>query len=205
MPAGRQGFIKIIIIGAVVVIIAAAGYFVLTQESEIPSLSQDSEMTSETDNWKIYRNEEYGFEVKYPEDWFIKANDDIYIVPLNLQIAKENGEPIFENVVNLIENHALISISSIEFYEDKTVEEIAIIFRGEKSLKESIFIGGKETYKVTLEKKGDNGQISKDTTIISVFLENLKNKRLLFQIESASMGNYQEIFNQILSTFKFIE
>jgi hypothetical protein len=28
-------------------------------------------LEDETANWKIYKNEEYGFEIKYPEDWEI--------------------------------------------------------------------------------------------------------------------------------------
>lgn len=73
----KKGFINIIIIGVIAIIIAAAGYFAVTRKtSEAPATSQEvetinktTELTGEdsaTKDWKTYRNEEYGFEFRYP-------------------------------------------------------------------------------------------------------------------------------------------
>ena len=32
----------------------------------------------ETADWKIYRNDEYGFEIKYPPDWFLLKEPDMF-------------------------------------------------------------------------------------------------------------------------------
>lgn len=74
----NKGFANIIaIIVAVVVLIGAGvGYLVVKKRTpittpETPAVSTQETITDETTDWKIYRNEEYGFEFKYPPTWFI--------------------------------------------------------------------------------------------------------------------------------------
>ena len=44
--------------------------------NQFPELKKpEKPIQDETADWKTYRNEEYGFEVKYPKDWYI-YNDD---------------------------------------------------------------------------------------------------------------------------------
>ena len=71
----QKGFIKILIIAIVVAIIGTIGYFILVKKSPvIPPNGQESYIPSgkkitpadETADWRTYRNEKYGFEVKYP-------------------------------------------------------------------------------------------------------------------------------------------
>jgi hypothetical protein len=51
----------------------------LQQLSAIPIIT--ASQTDPTANWKTYRNEEYGFEVKYPPDWFYFSNDNVTVRP----------------------------------------------------------------------------------------------------------------------------
>jgi len=52
----------------VIAIIAIGGYFILLKKSTTPAGIQPQQPTqqSDTSNWKTYRNEKYGFEIKYP-------------------------------------------------------------------------------------------------------------------------------------------
>jgi len=40
-----------------------------TTSTTLPFAKDDDISELDTSDWKVYRNEEYGFEIKYPEDW----------------------------------------------------------------------------------------------------------------------------------------
>lgn len=54
--------------------ILAGQYWMLRQENLTPLAPVSTPTPDETANWKTYRNEEYGFEVRYPQEWFVKEN-----------------------------------------------------------------------------------------------------------------------------------
>lgn len=69
---------KLLLIATVLAAIAGAGVFDFTRDiiKEIISFRSFPEMKwlgelakSETAGWKVYENQEYGFEIKYPDDW----------------------------------------------------------------------------------------------------------------------------------------
>lgn len=72
---------KFLLIAAVLAAVAGAGVFDFSRDfiKEMISLSDFSEIKEaekiveivkdETADWKIYQNQEYGFQIKYPEDW----------------------------------------------------------------------------------------------------------------------------------------
>ena len=86
---GQKGFVNILVVVLVVAVVAVAGYFVLverpavpvTEESEEASLFVADEVSSpvvpadDTANWRTYRNEEYGIELKYPPEWTFSESD----------------------------------------------------------------------------------------------------------------------------------
>ncbi|MBU0466463.1 MAG: hypothetical protein KKF39_02175, partial [Nanoarchaeota archaeon] len=67
-PNTNWKYILIVLALSVLVGGGILGYQEYTARQETPTPTSPIE---ETANWKVYRNEEYGFEVKYPEDWFI--------------------------------------------------------------------------------------------------------------------------------------
>lgn len=40
--------------------------------TKFPEIKKPEKIENETANWKTYRNEEYNFEIKYPENWLVK-------------------------------------------------------------------------------------------------------------------------------------
>jgi len=55
-----------IIAGGIAVIIVGVIYFDNTRQAQAPT-EQNNVMATDISDWKTYRNEEYGFELKYPE------------------------------------------------------------------------------------------------------------------------------------------
>jgi len=59
------------------------------EESSIPPSAEPEEITPETtpteprkvdtSDWKIYRNEKYGFEMKYPKSWSVLEVNDLHV------------------------------------------------------------------------------------------------------------------------------
>ena len=79
----KKGIVPIVIILIIVgALIAAGGVWYWQSQKVKPVESQKVEpvenqkVKDETANWKTYRNEKYGFEVKYPEKWLLQVRDN---------------------------------------------------------------------------------------------------------------------------------
>jgi len=66
------------------------GYLLITTSKEamyaaidrllaIPAAASSTTPVADTSNWQTYLNEKYGFEIKYPKDWFFKECDSSYV------------------------------------------------------------------------------------------------------------------------------
>ena len=82
MPFITQGktnwkFLLIVIILAIVLGGGVLGWQWLEfkKEMKIPEFKLSEKIKDETVNWKTYRNEEYGFEFKYPSNWEIAEGE----------------------------------------------------------------------------------------------------------------------------------
>jgi|SRR3989344_170334 len=77
---------------AAIIAIAAVGYLVYavaTKDNSVMPVTSSTPSTSiDTSNWKTYRNEKYGFEVKYPGEWVVKGekNGISLLSPRDLEI-----------------------------------------------------------------------------------------------------------------------
>jgi len=54
----------------------------------------------DTTNWKTYRNEEFGFEFKYPEEWKVKINEENNIINTELSL-NGNQSSFYTDIFNI--------------------------------------------------------------------------------------------------------
>lgn len=76
------------------------------------------DVVDETVNWKTYKNEKYGFEVKYPIDW--KINDQSYTYSGAINTSLEIISPTIYDVPNYENTGAIFSLQ-INFKDNKVV------------------------------------------------------------------------------------
>ncbi len=71
------------IIGIIIIflILVGGGYFAWQyleekkEEAKTPEQEQEQVVVDEVADWEVYKNEEYGFEIKYPKNWEVLIND----------------------------------------------------------------------------------------------------------------------------------
>jgi len=127
-------------------------------------------------DWKVYRNEEFGFEVKYPEYFGISEKNNIislinfYDSSQKIEILKSSGPP--PEIINM--------------------KEIK---------KESVIIDGFTVNKILMQGELENNQ---NEYYLKVFIPE---KSIFYHTDfrKENLENLPIVFDQILSTFKFIE
>jgi len=100
---------KLSLIAAIIVIVLTVGGILLLKtlqpapsstpiaQQTLPPTPSPQPQALDTSNWQTYRNDEFGFELKYPEDWrIVKYREGWWIEPGRL--AVEISQAPYENI-----------------------------------------------------------------------------------------------------------
>lgn len=152
--------------------------------------------------WKTYTNNEFGYEIKYPASWSIasphggesgyecsESPEDASIVEFSKAKLKECGFiaeqlPPQEADITVWSLHQIWESS---FQLSQPYEEI--IFAGEKAIK----------YAFTEKSELPNVQATR------IYFNHKGEGYLIFLKQTDKNGNYDQIYNQVLATFKFLD
>lgn len=178
--------IPVAIIAGVVVVLMSLQ---MRDAVKVSSYEKQKETQDETADWKTYRNEEYGFEVKYPNNWYIKDKDQFKTYCWEEHclesVSIENSDEVM-----VVETPAFISSIHaffwIAIYDDDLLSK-------QKDNPELINIGGKE-----IEAYVSEGTLYKSIS----FNYNEKRYRISYE---AGKEEFVNILGKILSTFRFID
>lgn len=205
---------KLLIIGLIVIGIVLIGGILAWQywgESQ----------KDKTVSWKTYWNEEYNFEVQYLKSWYIYKDTIGHIVISTF--AQDKYEKYFgtDEHTKLGKNSGAILMMG--YSKDKSIEAkiesikqnikekvCGVSMECEKFIAEETNVDGKKSYRIYYSYYESSIMYEKGTHIIYLFLD--KNGEGVFQFEGDFAGEdwkiyekYGEEFDQMLSTFKFIE
>lgn len=195
---GKQAFGLIgIIIVAIGALLASGGFYLSKQQgqksnvqvaTEVLQQAQDLKNQIETANWQTYRNEEYRFQINYPNGWTVNpitSEGSIFIT--------------FSDPNRVIPDIAIILLSVLNNASQKTPNQLLDDSFQKKYIEEKILIDNTEGIKrfiIQTEK------LAIDNNLESIKVAFIKNNRAF--IITADGTKIIDLFNMMLSTFKFI-
>jgi len=197
-----QAFSKIWIF--IIFIIIFSGVIFAWQYLEI--LEKEAELQKEITkeeiaNWKIYRDDEFGFEIKYPQDWEFERIIYSHFIP-PFEIVK--FKPINKVYKSSSGTISYVPISVEAYNQSYGVEEMA-----EKLGKEILLINNLKFMEVEPEQGRPSHIFIVDNPKKTGYVSITNFVRVIIEMKAGITSNeessYQTIFNQILSTFKFID
>lgn len=154
------------------------------QVQDLSQKEQESFIAVPADNTKIYHNEEFGFEFQYPEDWIIQKNT--FYSPF----SKFNlvGAPINNDYLLYAPSSPfLINIVTTDF-----ADRVIISRKNLDAITSNVTVSNIEGVKY--EYKFEN------IPTISIDISTGKHRIIL-----GAMKQYEGVFNQIISSFKFLK
>ncbi len=162
-------FSSLLVIILVIIII----FICQKKEGELPE--------EKTTNWKTYRNEEFGFEFQYPENWIFRNNTS-YSPFSKFDLIGAPSEK--EHLIYYPVPPFLINIVTSDFVERQ--------FFDLKNITSKTIVGGVEGLKYEYEEQ----KLSHITVILPLGE---------YEMILGATEEYKDTFDQIIATFRFIE
>ena len=194
---GRFKFNKVSVIVLILAILIAGGsyagiWYWMKQSTDIaiPTYTPRPDATA---GWKTYTNTQYGFEFKYPKDFVIIEGESIKINPSNW---KDSNNGLFS--LRLVSNPQRLDINT--YY--KNIEQ-------KEKESDMGLINGDLTKNATVQKllSGETVYITRNAyCVIECDLATWAHSNNIYVFNNGHMDylKQNEIYNQILTTFKFI-
>ena len=204
----KNWFTICIVVAVVVLVVAAISIWQILPESKTPSSSSPLVATSspfsspvdETTDWHVYTNDEYSYQIKYPKNWgTIKCLESIIFAP-------EDAIKTLEQAKCAVGGGKGLTLT-INYRTKEQYEEIILPNRKTDENKivalKSVIIDGIESKHYTTEcLTGIAGTNIEKGDILTDILVPYEDGYL----EITLLDNqYLEIYNQMTSTFKFID
>jgi len=175
-----------------------------TTSTTLPFAKDDDISELDTSDWKVYRNEEYGFEIKYPKDWKQNEKKEGIIISKMFENSigrKEGGRFTIEVFSNLSSDSSLNSLNDwVKINDPISPENEKEIY----SLKEIVIdnkkgLGRKKINTVWGFTSEERFIINEDKVFKLSITTNLS-----FPEGVKKQEEYDNALNKILSNFRFI-
>ncbi len=176
----KEGLIKWLLIALVAVILAGGGffYYIYIYKKGQPTTTTTSS-TDETSTWKTYKNNTYGYSLKYPEGWQVDEKD-----AADIKFSKKSKDATLGT-----DQKILFEVKSKSEENTKLSDWVKDELKNTPYTFNDSLLGGKVA--VTITNSSDQTQ--------QIFLLADNTKYQLLQAEGT-----KEDFNKIAKTFKLI-
>lgn len=201
---GIVGAFILFMAGLIVYVLYLKPYLAPKPEVTFPPVAKQQEVpeeitTDETADWQTYRNEQHGYEIKYPKDWYMEE-DTVLITVIRPWQRKEGeySDPQRELEIRVLPGEGLLEEGSyqLRWYG----KEISL---GRAEDKENTIIGNNYVGRTICLLADPNYGYPKGMCAYRVIL--LEHNKNLYEFTFFEEWIQTDVVDKILSTFRFLE